>query len=1053
MGVELDSRYQVEAYEAIKAGIKEKNSAGIVLPTGTGKTYLALKLIEDNLNKKQILYVSPSPTVNVEIKKSITEIYSKEEAKQILSKIKFTTYNGLYKRYSTQIEDMQEYNSDIIIFDEIHRSGAEKWKNAVNYLLENNKNASVLGMTATPIRNDGHNMIEERCESADYELKISEAVARGILKLPTYISARHIFAEDVESMQEKILKVYDEKTRKELQKKLDKIKKQVENASGLKEIYNKYLKSNGRYLIFCNPGDNIEELQEKAKKEGIFDDINKKQKHLTVEANKKCKENDVALRKFCEKRGDELRLLYSKNMLNEGIHNENITGEIMLRPTKSYIVFVQQIGRVLRRDNSNEVLVLDLVGNIKYFKEFRMEIQKIIERENLKGKRSYDPKVLESFKIIEEQEDFIKSFEEIENQLENVNTIEKFIGKIKKLKELGVDVSKIKQKDTIETLIKRSEVEGERLEAAGLLLDDKIGSTKNGIAYSYRNRDNSKKIRFAPPTEEQVKRLKELGVSLEIQEKQNTVQVFIDNIKKLKELGVNVEEIRQKDTVALLAQEHKIGVKELEAVGLNPEYKIGTVKTGIAYSYRNRNNTDKKIWTPPTTVQLDELAKLGISLELQEKNNAAQNFINNLNKLQELGADVTQIKRNDSIKDFAKRYGIEIEELKIAGLEPNVKIGSSKSGVIQAYRNGKSEDGSANLTDKQVQELRKLGIHLDAPEKQNTVQVFIDKLKKMQELGIDVSKIKERDTIGDLAKRFGIGEEELKAVGLKSDNAIGRSKNKIAMAYRKKEENKTRNLLPPTKEQMKELTKLGISLEMTEKQNTVQIFIENLKKLQGLGVDITQIKKGDTIESLAKRQGVKIEELTQNGLEPNIKIASRRDTIIRAYRNKSENKKKYIPPTEKEVQELLELGIPLKTQEKESAVQTLINNFKKLKELGVDVEQLSKKDTIQTLAMKSGVGVEKIIAAGLNPEIKIGVGKLNLAQAYKNKDNKKVRYIQPTDAQIKELKDLGINLELNSKKTTGQEIGQATFDAKIEECDKAQKVINDLIEKQGEIKK
>ena len=323
----------------------------------------------------------------------------------------------------------------------------------------------------------------------------------------------------------------------------------------------------------------------------------------------------------------------------------------------------------------------------------------------------------------------------------------------------------------------------------------------------------------------------------------------------------------------------------------------------------------------------------------------------------------------------------------------------------------------------------------------------------MQELGIDVSKIKERDTIGDLAKRFGIGEEELKAVGLKSDNAIGRSKNKIAMAYRKKEENKTRNLLPPTKEQMKELTKLGISLEMTEKQNTVQIFIENLKKLQGLGVDITQIKKGDTIESLAKRQGIKIEELTQNGLEPNIKIASRRDTIIRAYRNKSENKKKYIPPTEKEVQELLELGIPLKTQEKESAVQTLINNFKKLKELGVDAEQLSKKDTIQTLAMKSGVGVEKIIAAGLNPEIKIGVGKLNLAQAYKNKDNKKVRYIQPTDAQIKELKDLGINLELNSKKTTGQEIGQATFDAKIEECDKAQKVINDLIEKQGEIKK
>ena len=193
MGVELDSRYQVEAYDAIQNSIKETGKAGVVLPTGTGKTYLALKLIEDNLDKEQILYVSPSPTINVQVRKKIRQIYPKEEAEKILSKVKFVTYSGLDKRFKHDKFDMQEYNSDVIILDEVHRSGAEDWGKAVDHLLETNSSAQVLGMTATPLRSDGQNMIEKRFGEVAYELKLSEAVARGILTLPTYISSRYIF--------------------------------------------------------------------------------------------------------------------------------------------------------------------------------------------------------------------------------------------------------------------------------------------------------------------------------------------------------------------------------------------------------------------------------------------------------------------------------------------------------------------------------------------------------------------------------------------------------------------------------------------------------------------------------------------------------------------------------------------------------------------------------------------------------------------------------------------------------------------------------------------
>ena len=260
---------------------------------------------------------------------------------------------------------------------------------------------------ATPLRNDGQNMIEKRCGRVAYELKLSEAVAKGILKLPEYYSCKYVSEEQIELAEEKIKQIEDEKERKELEEKLQKIKKQEKNGKGLKEIYKRHLKKDGRYMMFCNPGDNIEKLQEQAKKEGIFDEINEKQEYLTIESSQTEQENQIALEQFERKESKEekLKLLYSKNMLNEGYHDEEITGEIMSRPTKSYILYLQQLGRVLSRDRKTTPIVLDLVGNIRYFKEFELEVREAIKQGQARGERTYDEKVLESFKIIEEYEE------------------------------------------------------------------------------------------------------------------------------------------------------------------------------------------------------------------------------------------------------------------------------------------------------------------------------------------------------------------------------------------------------------------------------------------------------------------------------------------------------------------------------------------------------------------------------------------------------------------------------------------------------------------------
>ena len=915
MGIELDERYQVEVYEAIKNGIKEKNSAGIVLPTGTGKTYLALKLIEDNLDKQQILYVSSSPTINVEVRKVIQSIYSPEIADTILSKVKFTTYSGLYRRYITHKEDMQEYNSDIIIFDEIHRSGAEKWKEAVDYLLEENKQASILGMTATPLRNDGNNMIEARCGKIDYELKISEAVARGILKLPTYISARHIFAEDMESMQERITSVQDKREREKLQKKLNGLRKQVENAKGLKEIYNKYLQKDGRYLIFCNPGDNIEGLQEKAKADGNFDDINKEQTYLRVESSRTDTENTMALRDFCRKSGNDLRLLYSKNMLNEGIHNEDITGEIMLRPTKSYILFSQQLGRVLRRDNEKDVIVLDLVGNIRYFKEFRLEIQQTIEKGMSRGKRIYNPKVLESFRILEEQEDFIESFEQIEKQLDSMSIVSRFISKLEELKALGVDITRITQRDTIETLAKKSGIATEVLQEAGFDLSYKIGNAKRNISNAYRRKEKS----CIPPTKEELQRLQELGVDLDYKRSQEereklSAQEFIDKLSRLQALEIDVTKITTTDTIETLAKKSGITVEVLQKEGFKLSYKIGIAKNNIIQAYRGKGSNK-----PPTKEEIQQLEELGVSLDYRKsqeerEKSSAQEFIDKLSKLQNLGVDVTKLTATDTIETLAKKSGIAAEILQEAGFDLNNKIGGTKGRIAMAYRGNGSNKPP---TKEELERLQELGVDLDYKRSQeerekSSAQMFIDKLSKLQSLGVDITRIIQKDTIETLAKKSGITVDVLKKAGFNLSYKIGNTKSSITQAYRGKGSNKS-----PTKEEVQQLQDLGVDLNYKKsqeerKKSATQILIDKLSRLKSLGVDITRITQRDTIETLAKKCGIAVEILQEAGFDLNNKIGGTKERIAMAYRGKGRRK----PPTKEEIQQLQELGISLERKRK-----------------------------------------------------------------------------------------------------------------------------------------
>ena len=465
------------------------------------------------------------------------------------------------------------------------------------------------------------------------------------------------------------------------------------------------------------------------------------------------------------------------------------------------------------------------------------------------------------------------------------------------------------------------------------------------------------------------------------------VDEFIDTIIKLQEIKVDTTKLVSRDTIKSLAEKSGITEKQLIEVGLNPEDNIGISKTGIVQAYNGNGN-----YKPPTQEQVEELKILGISLEEKD---IVQEFIDTIIKLQEIKVDTTKLVSRDTIKSLAEKSGITEKQLIEAGLKPENKIGINKSSIVQAYRG----NGSCKPpTQEQVEELKTLGISLEKIEI-DFVQEFIYTISKLQEIGVDSTKFFQTDTVKSLADKSGITEKQLIDAGLNPDDNIGRSKNRITLAYRGKGSYK-----PPTQEQVEELKILGISLE---EKDTVQEFIDTINTLQEIGVDITRLTTIDTIKSLVEKSGITEKQLIKAGLNPSDKIGKTKKNISQAYRGKGNCK----PPTQEQVEKLKILGISL---EEKDTVQEFIDTVNKLQEIGVDTTKLINTDTIKSLAEKSGITEKELIEVGLNPRNNIGTSKNSIVKSYRGK----IKCKPPTQEQVEELKNLGIALE---EKDTVQE--------------------------------
>ena len=407
MALEL-YKHNLEAYRRAVSLLNETGKAAVIHPTGTGKTFIAFKLCEDNPDKR-VLWLSPGDYIFK------TQLESAQQNGFEPKNIIFYTYAKL--TYATD-EEIDSILPDYIVLDEFHRAGAPEWGKRVNYLLERYAEVPVLGLSATNIRYlDGQrDMADEIFEgNIASQMTLGEAIVRGILLPPTYVTAIYSCAKDLKKYERRVNSAKSAATRDAAQKYLDSLRGAIDMADGLDDIFCKYITNkNGKFIVFCPDRQEMGKLLNLAN--SMFGKVNQDIRTYIVYSEDPLTDKSFAA--FKEDNAEGLKLLYSIDMLNEGVHVPDVDGVILFRPTVSPIIYKQQIGRALSASKDKQPVIFDIVNNFENLYAIgtiEQEMEQAIGYYRLTGQN--DLIVNERFTLIDEAKDCRQLFDNLEQTL------------------------------------------------------------------------------------------------------------------------------------------------------------------------------------------------------------------------------------------------------------------------------------------------------------------------------------------------------------------------------------------------------------------------------------------------------------------------------------------------------------------------------------------------------------------------------------------------------------------------------------------------------------
>lgn len=337
---------QIEALYALADSRSEGATKGLVhAATGIGKTYLAAF---DSAKYQKVLFVAHREEIlkqaaisfrNVRQSNDYGFFYGKQKDKD--KSVIFASVATLGRsEYLTENYFAPDY-FDYLIIDEFHHAVNDQYQRIINYF----KPKFLLGLTATPERLDGKDIYEICDYNVPYEISLKEAINKGVLVPFHYYG---IYDTVDYSSIHLVRGHYDEKQ-------LDKA--YIGNKDRYDLIYKYYKKyPSKRALGFCCSRKHANEMAKEFCARGID--------AVAVYSNtngEPSEERNIAIQKL---KSQEIKVIFSVDMFNEGVDIPDLDMVMFLRPTESPVVFLQQLGRGLRISKGKTYLnVLDFIGN------------------------------------------------------------------------------------------------------------------------------------------------------------------------------------------------------------------------------------------------------------------------------------------------------------------------------------------------------------------------------------------------------------------------------------------------------------------------------------------------------------------------------------------------------------------------------------------------------------------------------------------------------------------------------------------------------------------
>lgn len=350
---------QEEALKNLKKTREKGHKRALAIAaTGTGKTYLSAFDAKE-FNPQKLLFIAHRDELLNGAKETFRDVFKDDSKlgkltgteKEFEKEFLFSSIQTISK--DENLNRFNEEDFDYIIIDEFHHASSPTYLKVINYF----KPKFLLGLTATPERMDGRDVLALCDYNVVFEVRLRGALEKELL-CPFHYFGINDETVDYEKVNVKN-GVYEEE---DLVKKLN-IQERVDYIINKITEYG-YDGDKMHALGFCVNIKHAEYMSREFNKRGI------KALYLTGSDNSDTRKKAI---EALEDENDPLQIIFTVDIFNEGVDIPKLNLLLFLRPTESSTIFIQQLGRGLRKaENKEFVTILDFIGN--YNKSFMIPL-------------------------------------------------------------------------------------------------------------------------------------------------------------------------------------------------------------------------------------------------------------------------------------------------------------------------------------------------------------------------------------------------------------------------------------------------------------------------------------------------------------------------------------------------------------------------------------------------------------------------------------------------------------------------------------------------------